>query len=267
MIVDGCQRFTRGRVRFRPAGEVINTAAYDVASIPDDTTAKAFTLAHHYERSFPAARFRFGLYRAGELVGVAVFGQPWKHVAAKAGLPFPIAEVLELSRFVLLDAVPANGESWFLGRTFDLLRSEASGLLSFSDPHPRQNAAGEVVFRGHVGTIYQATNGVYTGRGNRRTVRLLPDGSVFSDRAMTKIRKRERGWEYSVEQLVRQGAERPGSSDLRGWLAEWRAKLTRPARHPGNHRYVWALDRRQRRHLPEGQTYPRVDVPAAGNPC
>jgi hypothetical protein len=32
---------------------------------------------------------------------------------------------------------------------------------------------------GHVGTIYAATNAVYTGRATARTVKLLPDGTVF----------------------------------------------------------------------------------------
>ena len=140
MITPHCQRFTRRRQSWRPAREVIEPLDYWVEPIPDDTSAKRFVVTHHYAGSYPAARFRFGLYRCatGELVGVAVFSQPWQHVIVAAGMPFAAAETLELSRFVLLDEVPANAESWFLGHCFRALRDQGhAGVLSFSDPCPR----------------------------------------------------------------------------------------------------------------------------------
>jgi hypothetical protein len=57
------------------------------------------------------------------------------------------------------------------------------GLVMFSDPLPRTHADGTVVMPGHIGTIYQATNAVYTGRATPRTLTLLPNATVFSDRA------------------------------------------------------------------------------------
>ena len=54
---------------------------------------------------------------------------------------------------------------------------------------------------GHVGIIFQAFNGVYLGRATPRTLHLLPDGTVLSDRAIQKIRKGERGWRYAAAQL------------------------------------------------------------------
>lgn len=258
-MADRCQRWRQRRARYRPAGEVIEPRRYEVAAIPDDRTAKGFVLEHHYAGTFPAARLRFGLYERGELVGVAVLSQPWRHQWAGKLLPAELepGAVVELSRFVLLDRVPGNGESWFLGRAFELLRwAGIEGLLSYSDDCPRATAAGQVVFPGHLGIIYQATNAVYAGRGGRRTIRVLPDGQVLSDRVLSKIRRRERGWEYGVELLQRYGAPAP-AGDLRAWLDTWRARLTRPLRHPGNHRYVWALDRRLRRHLPDPLPYPK----------
>jgi hypothetical protein len=43
----------------------------------------------------------------------------------KLGLPAGRhkAEAVELGRLVLLDDVPANGESWFIARAFELLRA------------------------------------------------------------------------------------------------------------------------------------------------
>jgi hypothetical protein len=254
-----CQRWRHGRASYRPAGEVIEPRRYEVEQLRDDATPKAFVVTHHYARSYPAARLRVGLFERGELVGVAVYSQPWRHQWAGSLFPegLEAAAVVELSRFVLLDRVPANGESWFLGQAFRLIRrAGVEGLLSYSDDFPRRSAGGELVFPGHLGTIYQATNGVYVGRARRRTIRVLPDGQVLSDRVISKIRKRERGWEYGVELLRRHGAAAP-NGDLRAWLDTWRRRLTRPLRHPGCHRYVWAIDRRLRRHLPDGAPYPK----------
>ena len=135
-------------------------------------------------------------------------------------------------------------------------------MVSFSDPVPRTSASGAVVFRGHIGNVYQALNGVFTGRGKADTLRLLPDGSVFSSRAASKIRQKEQGARYAVAQLVAHGAEpldveTATEAERRAWLARWRAALTRPLRHGGCLRYVWALDRRARRHLPPAQPYPK----------
>ena len=255
-----CQRWRDRRDSYRPAGEPLEPARYEVAPIPDDTTARAFVTQHHYSGTYPAARRRFGLYRGSALVGVAVYSQPWAHVARGA---FPAGvrpgEVAELSRFVLLDRVPANGETWFLARTFAALRAEDfAGVLSFCDPAPRRTADGAPVFPGHIGVIYQAHNAVYLGRGRARTIRLLPDGAVLSDRILTKIRRGECGWRYGVERLVAAGAPPPADDrDLRGWLRRALECVTRTMRHPGNHRYVWGLDRAMRRLLPGGAAYPK----------
>jgi hypothetical protein len=250
------QRWNNGKDRYRPAGEVIQTSHYEVALIPDDKTAKAFVCQHHYSGSYVAARRRVGLYHKSDLVGVAVFSQPISNKAL-AIFGSHAENSIELGRFVLLDSVPGNGESWFLARCFELLRSEFHGILSFSDPSQRTNQHGEVVFGGHLGTIYQAHNARYLGRSTARTLRLLPNGAVLSDRSLQKIRARERGWEYSVAQLVQHGADAP-SSDLRGWLKHWLPLLTRTQRHHGNHRYAWELSPQRLWSLPtQTQPYPK----------
>jgi hypothetical protein len=264
VIVSACQRWHSRRDAYRPAGELINPARYEVEAIPDDATARAFVCAHHYSGSYPAARFRAGLYRAGELVGVAVFSVPTNDAALSPWLPGSPRDHVELGRFVLLDDVPANGETWFLARAFEFLRGKVGGILSFSDPMSRVDAAGDVVFPGHIGTIYQAHNARYLGLTQRRTWHLLPDGHVLSARAIQKVRGLERGWRYVVEGLQRFGAG-PFVGEPRDWLATWLPRITRTIRHPGNHRYVWGLDRAVRRHverLPE-LPYPKVSVERA----
>lgn len=258
MIVDSVQRWRSRRDSYRPAGETIATLRYEVAAIADDTTPKRFVFDHHYDGSYPNARDRFGLYRAGELVGVAVFADPFPRAVARLEIP---GAATELSRFVLLDDVPGNGETWFLARCFELLRCHVDSVLSFSDPMPRRRVDGSLAFRGHVGTIYQAFNGVYRGQAPRRTIRLLPDGHVFSARAISKIRAGDKGWRYSSRKLEAFGATRLEAPELgRAWLATWLPRLTRPVRHPGNHGYLWALDRRLRRSLGKPEPYPKLDV-------
>lgn len=41
------QRWRARRESYRPAGEPIETRRYEVALIPDDTTARAFVIEHH----------------------------------------------------------------------------------------------------------------------------------------------------------------------------------------------------------------------------
>jgi hypothetical protein len=250
------QRWRERRERYRPAGEVIDTLAHEVAPLAE-AEAKAFVTRHHYSGTYPAARFRFGLYRGPELVGVAVFSHPCRDDVLTNVFPGQATDSVELGRFVLIDSVPGNGETWFLARAFEHLRQEGlRGVVSFSDPVERRSEAGEVITPGHVGTIYQAHNAVYLGRGTARTLRLLPSGLVFSDRAASKIRKQERGWRYAADQLIAAGAPEP-SGDLREWLKLALSLTTRAMRHPGNHKYAWGLQRLTRRALPTTLPYPR----------
>lgn len=239
------QRWLLGRERYRPAGEVIRTSEYDVAQVRDGE-ARGFVETHHYSRAYPAGRFDYGLFHHGRLVGVAVFSHPMSDAVLTNVFECPAREAVELGRFVLLDEVPGNGETWFLARAFALVAREHAirGVVSHSDPVPRRNADGVIVLPGHVGTIYQAHNGRYLGRVRGRTLRLLPDGTCFSARAQSKVRNLERNWRGPVERLLGFGAAPFRPEDPAGWLREQVGRLTRPLRHPGNHRYAWALDRR-----------------------
>ena len=218
------QRWCDGRASYRPPTEPIRTAEYEVAEMSDDTTARQFITHHHYSHTYPAARFRVGLYRHGELVGVAVFSHPCSNVVLTNVFEAPVLTTVELGRFVLLDSVAGNGETWFLARSFEILRKHAIvGVVSFSDPLQRRTASGEVIHMGHVGTIYQAHNGTYLGRGTARTLHLLPDGRVFSDRAAQKIRNSERGSRPSVPQMfprTRRRAQNGSTHPCNHWRRE-----------------------------------------------
>ncbi len=258
MTATPCQRWHRRRDLYRPAGEVIDPARYSVEAIAEDRIAKGFVLEHHYSGSYPAARFRFGLFEGSELVGVAVYSVPCAARVLTNVFAEAAADAVELGRFVLLDRVPANGETFFLSRTIRALRREGiSGILSHSDPFPRETADGARVFGGHLGIIYQAASAVYLGQAPRRTIRLLPDARTFSARSISKIRAGERGWRYAARLLEDVGAPPAPEDSLarRDWLTDWLPELTRTVRHPGNHRYAWRLARGVA--LPEAEPYPK----------
>jgi hypothetical protein len=228
--------------------EVLDPTQYDVTRI-DVREARPFVEDHHYSGSYVADRHRFGLWHGPRLVGVAVLSVPAGPRVLRATFPglVPHRESLELGRFVLLDQVPATGETWFLARVF---RAAAGlgvrGVLSFSDPVPRTAEDGRALFPGHVGCIYQASNARYTGRTEASWKLLLPDGSEYSERNLDKIRKQVQGHTYAEERLVRCGA-RPlvSGQDPVSWLSQaLREARVRRVWHPGCHRYVFVLGKR-----------------------
>jgi hypothetical protein len=267
--VDACQRWAAGREVWAPAltGERFDPRRYTVEPIGSDRTAEAFVVANHYSGSYVAAVHRFGLYAAGVLVGVAVYSNPATDLVLTNVFPdlTPFRESTELGRFVLLDAVPGNAESWFLARCHEQLAARGvAGVVSFADPVPRRDRAGMLVTPGHVGTIYQASNALYTGRSCARSLWVLPGGTVVNGQALQKIREQKRGHRYAEEQLTAAGA-RPmaAGEDPRAWLAEAKAACgVRTFRHPGLHRFAFALGRNARarrsvRIALDAQPYPK----------
>lgn len=264
---DVCMRWTERRHSWRHRSEGgFDARRYEVADV-DELTAKRFVVAHHYSASYPASRLRYGLWHGGELVGVAVLSVPVR--AEVLTIPFPdlvpYAESLELGRFVLVDRVEANGESWFLARALALAaRAGLRGIVSFSDPVPRRTDAGQLVMPGHVGTIYQASNAAYAGRGTARSVLVLPDGRILNERALSKARRLDRGHEYVEELLCRLGATPRQGADPRIWLPRaLKDARVRRIRHPGNHRYLFSFGDGGRRTVVAGLPYPKRDLEAA----
>lgn len=247
-----CQRWRDRRASYRPAGETIRPTDYEIHPISMGE-AKAFVTRHHYAQSYPPCRFRYGLFSQRlsnqhwqnnglhpELVGVAVMSVPQHPAVLTNVFPGDPNNSTDLGRFVLLDEIPANAESFFLARCRELLKKEGIiGMIAFSDDQPRviNNA---VLFPGHQGTIYQASNAVLIGRGAPKTLHLFSNGQTFEPRAKSKLRKKESGWEYASELLIKHGADRPGK-DTRAWVDYWLPRLTTSQRHPGNLKYAWSL--------------------------
>jgi len=261
MDLSQTQRWKDRKAIYRPADDArFRPDDYRVVPLDGDAPAKAFVLSHHFSGSYPAARFRFGLLKkcSDQLEGVAVFSVPSQPKALDV-IPGPLESKVELGRFVLVDGVLKNGETWFLGEAFkDLRQRGTAGVLSFADPVKRTNRAGTIIFPGHLGIIYRAHNALYLGRATERTLHLLDDGRAVSARALQKIRARERGWKYAAAELERAGAAPlTATEDSRAWLRLWLPRVTRRLRHAGNLRYVWGLRPDVKAALPRGEPYPK----------
>lgn len=247
-----CQRWRHGRAAYRPAGEVFNTSRASVALLDDDALCKAFTVTHHYSGTYPAARVRVGLFvkaafQQDKLAGVAVFSVPMTNAAIPAWFPdLQPSEGVELGRFVLLDECEANAETWFQARALRLLKKalpQIQAVVSYCDPMGRTDMDGRTVFPGHLGTIYRAGNAQHLGRSQARVLRLMPNGKVASERALSKIRNDEIGAAYAMRQLQTAGAphrklHEPAADYLRRLEQE---RFFRPLRHPGNQVFGWRL--------------------------
>ena len=217
--------------------------------------AKPFVVGTHYLGSMPSDKRNYGLFEidGGRLVGVAVLSYPTSEKTIPSVFPgLDPSEAADLGRFVLLDEVPANAESWFLGKVREKAAEKSvldpdkpvlRGLVMFSDPVQRRRADGTLICPGHVGTIYQASGCLYLGTSDASTEAVLPDGTVFGRRTAQKIRAREKGHAYAERKLVALGAQpmRPGEKPA-AWLREaLDAAGARRFRHPGKHKYAIAL--------------------------
>lgn len=272
LAFEGSQRWYRGSHRWKLAGDLVATNRLEVVELTSDAVARAFVSEHHYSKSYPAARLRYGLVdtRADRLLGVCVLGVPMQQkVLSKVFPALEPSATAELSRLVLLDDPVAgfNAESWMVSRVFKMAALKGlRGIVAFSDPVPRVRLDGSTILVGHVGTIYKALGAAYLGRSTSRTLLLLPDGTAVSARSLSKVRSQERGHEYAERQLVAFGA-RPKSpgEDPRAWLsAALEAAQVRRIPHPGNHRYAFAVGAKAERRwvVIEGE---RFAYPAASD--
>ncbi len=263
----GSQRWRSGRSTYRPPteSERIDPSEYEVVSLPERKEAYEFVRAHHYAHQVPPTRFSHGLLWNDLLVGVALYTVPQREAVLSSVFPGGSDEAIELGRFILYESVKRNAESWFLARSLELLKQEGMrGVVSFSDPTEWADAAGNIVKPGHVGTIYQATNAVYLGQTRHDRAWLMPDGTVFGARKISKIRAGEKGWDYAVTDLVGYGAKAPlslrrGEADvdeLGPWVKKWLAKIGRRISTLGKHKYAFPLygEKERRRLRYQGET-------------
>ena len=125
------QRWHRRRASYRPAGEPFDPTRCTVVPI-EEGDAKHFVLMHHYSGTYPAARFRAGVFvkepfQRERLAGVGVFSVPMNQRVIPSYFPaLAPNEGVELGRFVLDDSLAANAETWALARMQPPLEAAAS---------------------------------------------------------------------------------------------------------------------------------------------
>lgn len=174
-----------------PAMPAFDPTRCHIAPVNYDAV-RAVLAETHYIGTPGATSISLGLYIDHMLAGVLTFGTiPRNNAEAVCG-PDYAANVMELTRLALYGWAPTNSESWFMGRAFDHLqrhRPDVTILLSYAD--------GSV---GHVGTIYQATNWIYTGASTNDYVFRCATGEVLHPRTTGRLAELPAGkWEPSAE--------------------------------------------------------------------
>lgn len=137
---------------------------------------KDFVLKHHYLHTLAIAPCHtFRLDWNGALGGVAVFGYGTNRTPLIAGES--VHKFRELVRFVLLDDVPKNSETKFLGWCLRWLKKNTELLAISAYADQRQ---------GHVGTIYKAGNWQYAGEVRKYDKKFTVDGQEVHYRSMVR---------------------------------------------------------------------------------
>lgn len=111
---------------------------------------------HYLHRKSPCS-IAFGLFLNDILKGVIVYGTP-SSSTLRSGIAGKeqVNNVIELTRLWIDDSVPHNGESFLIGNTVRKCGKEI--VVSYADTAQE-----------HLGTVYQATNWLYTGLSAKRT--------------------------------------------------------------------------------------------------
>jgi hypothetical protein len=280
--VDVTQRWRARRDFYRSTHEDFEPSHWRVELLDGPGAkdrARDFVVANHYAGTYPQTRLQVGLFRArdGLFSGVASFGNGPRGAGDKYG-GVGHREIVELNRFVLLDEVPGNAETWFLSGAMGLAGEVLSDrgdqlkvVLSYSDPVPRRSLSGFLTMPGHIGNIYQAHNAIYVGRSRSKPLYLDRRGIAPDLRMISKIRsldgeRPERGGHAGARRFVEEfGApERRRGESYTDWIER---SLGSPAfrklPHAGNLTYLWpigskSLKRQLRASFPEALPYPKT---------
>ena len=127
----------------------------------DERLARLAVIERHYLHRPCPISWAFGIIVDEKLKGVLTIGRPCSQTVCEGVCgPDRAADVYELNRLWLDEGLPCNSESQFIGWCLRELRkiNRTAILVSYADTKPSEGAAD-----GHVGTVYQSSNWVYTG--------------------------------------------------------------------------------------------------------
>lgn len=186
------------------------------------TGAEAVSLVqtHHYSRTASAGVLRYGWVMDGKLVGATIYDNG--NHAMRQGVygPDHYRHVLHHHRLALVPNLPPFTASMFMGAALRQIRNDRPDIwavVTYADS-----------CQGHIGTIYQAVNAVYTGVVAKGNLKFRgQDGSLYTTQSLARVGK----W-----------SERRAEAARRGWTE---------VRCSGKHRYVHLLGTaRQKRGRP-----------------
>ena len=131
----------------KPDGAVFDRAWRRSCTVAPVNRKQIAELVHqHYLHAWPRdIQLAFGLKRKGKLLGVITYSGVVNELKTRFG-----DQVWELSRLIVVDRVPTNAESFFIGATVRYIKRNygtLQRLISFADPK-----------YGHRGTVYKASN-------------------------------------------------------------------------------------------------------------
>ena len=162
-----------------------------VAPVPI-AVAKEMVQRRHYLHTLPGGtKLAFGVLLSSRLLGVLTLGVGPVNVHRLVEGASPV-DCLTLTRFWLDDSLPSNSESRVMGFVVRALRTASSirFLITYADPR-----------QGHVGTIYQASNWLYTGLSETTPLYDIGDGVLRHSRTLSH-KYGTRSQEYFLNQGV-----------------------------------------------------------------
>jgi hypothetical protein len=129
---------------------------YQIKEISYQLAMSVVVKNHYLHRRCPCSQ-AFGLFEAGKIIGVICYGTP-SSAPLRSGLcgKEECGNVVELTRLWIQDGTLKNAESFLIGNTIPKVNKEV--IVSYAE-----------IQAGHVGTVYQATNWIYTGLSAKRT--------------------------------------------------------------------------------------------------
>ena len=160
-LEDSIKRFKQREVKGKDVFSILQV---------DKALAYQFVKEYHYlgDTEF-FAKYAFGLWCCGELVGVATYSNPQGNTALQGwfGLPNDDQSVLELSRLAMLPMLNKSNATSFLlsGSIRQLKRLGVRAVITLADASR------------HIGSIYQVCNFGYYGLANdKQDFYRWPDG-------------------------------------------------------------------------------------------
>jgi len=161
----------------------MNVKNFTVEEVPRKSIVK-FIEKHHYSHNVNGVQslYHYGLYTEGnfgipKMIGAMMYAHPSMPATAAKYNPINPDKCLELRRLVCIDDTPKNTESYFIGKTFKLLKqtTDKEVIVSFADQH-----------HGHTGVIYKATNFDYLGETKPGRI-LMVDGKEMHSRSLNQL--------------------------------------------------------------------------------